>query len=254
VIVIVHGYAEHSGRYAHVGDFLAERGYAVHAFDLRGHGRSPGPRVFVRSFDEYLTDLRALASDLTDRYHGAPLALLGHSMGGTIVALAAAERDPRVDAVLLSGAGLPAPGRGRRLMVLLLRLVGRFFPRLRLIKLKAADVSRDPEVVRMYDEDPLVYRGRMPMGLLSAMFNAGRRIDAETEQVDAPLLAMHGTADALTQPEGSRRFVDRASSHDKTLRLYDGLYHEILNEPERERVLADIGAWLDARFAPAPPK
>jgi alpha-beta hydrolase superfamily lysophospholipase len=244
-LAIVHGYAEHSGRYAYVGEAIAARGYAVHAVDLRGHGRSEGPRAFVRSFDAYLADLRAFLDRVRATTPGAAVFLLGHSMGGTIVALAAVADRPAVEGILLSG---PVTVRNApRLFERVINVIARVAPMLPLTKLSAGAVSRDPEVVRRYDEDPLVYRGRMRVGLLAAMLRAARRVDSGIAKMSLPVLFMHGTADQLTTPEGSRDLYERAASSDKTLKLYDGLYHEILNEPERDEVIADIAAWLAAR-------
>lgn len=247
VLVIVHGYAEHSGRYEYVGAWLARRGYAVHALDLRGHGRSEGERVFVRSFNEYLDDVDAFLARVRERHAGATPWLLGHSMGGSIVALSAVTRRPGVRGLLLSGAGLKATSHTPWIVTRIMLLLGRFAPRLRIRKLAAETVSRDPEVVALYDSDPLNFRGKMPAGLVAAMIRAGRVIEQRMDTIDDPLLIMHGTADALTNPEGSQELYRRAASADKTLKLYEGLYHEIMNEPEKEQVLADIAAWLDAR-------
>jgi acylglycerol lipase len=249
-IVIVHGYAEHSGRYEYVGGWLAARGYAVHALDLRGHGKSGGERVFVRSFNEYLDDVDAFLARVRARHSGADPWLLGHSMGGSIVALAAVTRRPDVPGLLLSGAGLGAPPTPR-LVTRIMLLLGRFTPRLRLRRLASATVSRDPAVVAWYDADPLNFRGKMPAGLVAAMIRSARVVDQRMETIDYPLLIMHGTEDALTRPAGSEALYRRASSTDKTLKLYAGLFHEILNEPEKDDVLADIVAWLDARAGAA---
>ena len=246
VLALVHGYAEHSGRYDYVGSWLAERGYAVHALDLRGHGHSEGERVFVRSFNEYLDDVDAFLALVRARHGGATPWLLGHSMGGSIVALAAVTRRPRVRGLLLSGAGLTAPPTPK-LVTRILLLLGHFTPRVRLRKLAAATVSRDPEVVAWYDADPLNFRGKMPAGLIGAMIRSALCVDERMERIDQPLLIMHGTEDALTRPAGSEALYRRASSTDKTLKLYPGLFHEILNEPEKDEVLADIANWLDAR-------
>ncbi len=246
-LVIVHGYAEHSGRYDYAGGGLAQRGYAVYALDLRGHGRSEGERVFVRSFDEYMDDVDVFLVRVRERHGGAMPWLLGHSMGGTIVALSAITRRPEVRGLLFSGAGLTAPAKTPRLVTRILLLLGRFTPRLRLRKLDSATVSRDPAVVALYDSDPLNFRGKMPAGLVAAMIRAARVIEERMDTIDQPLLIMHGTADALVRPEGSEALFRRAASTDKTLRLYEDLYHEILNEPEKEQVLADIAGWLDAR-------
>lgn len=247
VLCIVHGYAEHSGRYDYVGGWLARRGYAVHALDLRGHGHSEGDRVFVRSFNEYLDDVDAFLALVRARHGGTAPWLLGHSMGGSIVALSAVTRRPDVRGLLFSGAAFAATSGAPRFVTRIMLLLGRFAPRLRLRKLAAATVSRDPDVVAWYDADPLNFRGKMPAGLIASMIRAGRVINKRMETIDRPLLIMHGAEDALANPAGSEALYRRAASADKTLKLYPGLYHEILNEPEKDQVLADIAAWLDAR-------
>jgi alpha-beta hydrolase superfamily lysophospholipase len=261
VMVIVHGYAEHCGRYDYVGRWLAQRGVAVEAFDLRGHGKSPGPRAVVRSFDEYFADLEAELAEVERRHRGVPLFLLGHSMGGGIVAHyvirmsskregvpdgAAMPRPHDFAGILLSGAGI----RGRRTLpkpvLWLVRLIGRFFPKVRLTKLNAGDVSRDPDVVALYDSDPLNYRKGMPAGTLLAMIKAGLETNAHLDRFALPLFAFHGSEDVLTDPEGSRQLYEQAVSTDKTLKIYEGFYHEVLNEPEKDEVLADILTWVNA--------
>ncbi|MEX0749489.1 MAG: lysophospholipase [Dehalococcoidia bacterium] len=246
-VVLVHGYAEHSGRYDHVGEALATAGYAVHAYDQRGHGRSEGERALVRSMDEYLDDLDVFMALIAARHDAAtPVFILGHSMGGGIVTLHAIERRPNVRGVLLSGAAVMGEQRlGVRGWII--ATVGRFFPKLPLVKLEAETVSRDPDVVRLYDADPLNYRGCMKAGLVAAMMRGSQRIARGMTSIRYPLLIMHGTEDALVPSEASTRLYEAASSEDKTLKLYDGLYHEIFNEPERHGVFADLIAWLDAR-------
>ncbi len=248
-IAIVHGYAEHSGRYEHVGKRFAAAGYAVYALDLRGHGRSEGERALVRSVDEYVSDAAALLSRVRDRQPGAPLVILGHSMGGLIVALMIAGETHELTCAVLSGPVLRAAGGPARLVELLFRALSRLFPKLPLAKLDSAKVSRDPAVVAAYDGDPLVYRGRIKLGLIGAMMRAVRAMQSKMKDVTLPLLIVHGAEDGLADPEGSRLLHERARSSDKTLRIYDGLYHEIFNEPERDQVLSDVIAWLDERVA-----
>lgn len=246
-LVIVHGYAEHSGRYQHVAEYLTARGYAVEALDLRGHGRSDGPRASVRSVDEYHDDVTVFLARVRKRRPDSPIFVLGHSMGGSIVVIAVIRDLLDVAGVILSGAGLRAKQETPRVVQQLVRLIAWLFPRLPLRKLAAADVSRDPEVVARYEGDSLVYRGGMPAGTIAALISAGKETARRMEEFSLPVLIMHGMEDALTAPEGSRELYDRASAADKTLKLYDGLYHEILNEPEKEQVLTDLVAWLDGR-------
>lgn len=248
-LIVVHGYAEHAGRYDRLAARLTKRGFAVHAFDLRGHGLSDGERVLVRSFTEYLDDLDSFMTRVQAIASTRPVFLLGHSMGGTIVTLAMLSRRPALSGLLLSGAGLPVDvGVGQKLFGRVLMALGRIAPALRLRTLAAETVSRDPAVVAGYDADPLNYRGRMPAGTLAAMIRALRFIDKHESELSAPVLIMHGTADALTDPVGSRRLYQRAASADKALKVYDGLYHEILNEPEQDDVMGDIAAWIEARL------
>jgi alpha-beta hydrolase superfamily lysophospholipase len=246
-VVIVHGYAEHSGRYEWVGARLAEAGFAAHAYDLRGHGRSDGPRATVRSFREHLGDLESLLAIVRDESGDRPLFLLGHSMGGCVVALEAAIRQPDVRGIILSGPAVGEMPRAMRLVLPILGLIARARPGIGLRTLAAADVSRDPAVVEAYDHDPLVYRGRMPVGTVAAIGRSIRRIHRDAANIHQPILFLHGTNDALVDAQASQVLYERVSSPDRTLKLYEGLSHEVLNEPEREQVMADVLSWLEQR-------
>lgn len=250
VVAICHGFAEHSGRYSEVAEYLNERGYVTEALDLRGHGRSDGVRVHVHSFNEYLNDLGRFLKNARVRNPGLPIVLLGHSMGGGIAALYVIALQPGLAGVILSG---PAIGSdfiklswSRRLILKVMSVA----PRLRLPGMPATAVSRDPEVVRAYEEDPLVFRGGSTFAHAIAGARALSRGARDMEQFELPLLMVHGTADLLVPVAGSEEFNQRAHSSDKTLKLYQGLYHEVLNEPERLEVLGDIATWLDERFSP----
>ncbi len=247
-LAIVHGYGEHSGRYQWVGERLAAAGYAVHAYDLRGYGRSDGPRALVRSFNEHLNDLDAFLKLLRAESGDATPFLLGHSMGGCVAALYAEVRQPALKGLVLSGPAVKLPGGlGLKVLTLVMRGVAKVRPSAAMRPLKAATVSRDPAVVASYESDPLVYRGGIPAGTLVAIGRAITRIQAGMESITMPLLLLHGTADELCEPEGSKQLDARAGSTDKTLKLYEGLAHEVLNEPEKEEVLGDLREWLDAR-------
>lgn len=250
-VVIIHGYAEHSGRYDWTGERLAEAGFATYALDLPGHGQSGGEQALVRSMNEFLNDVRLFVSLVRGWSPGLPLFVLGHSMGGLITTLYLAVDKPDLRGAVLSGAVLAGPNRGRGMRERLARIIGRFLPRLRVASLDSADISRDPAVVQAYDADPLVYRGRIKAGLAAAMVRGGQRADDDAPGIATPILILHASDDRLSSPAGSQRLFERIASTDKTLKIYDGLYHEILNEPERDTVIADIIAWLSERTSPA---
>jgi len=241
VLAICHGYAEHSGRYAEVAAYLNEHGYVVEGLDLRGHGRSSGERVTVQSFSEFWDDLDAFLARVRDRNPGQPLFLLGHSMGGGVVTSYLLARKPVLDGLLLSGAAMLGPRPQPR------PVASPDTENRARAPLPATAISRDPVVVAAYENDPLVYRGAPNPNAGAASAAAYELVQRSMGSVSLPLLVMHGTDDLLVPFHGSEILFARAASTDKTLKLYPGLYHEILNEPERLQVLADITSWLDAR-------
>jgi len=249
-VVLAHGAGEHSGRYAHVGARLAGSGYAVHALDHRGHGRSAGRPMYIDNMGDVVADLGTFIRSVLARHPGQPLVLLGHSMGGLIALAYAIAGQDDIDALVLSGplAALAAASPVQRLVAQALSTIA---PRLGLLAVDPNLVSRDPDVVRAYIEDPLVFHGKLPARTIAQLAATVSRFPTETPAVTVPLLVMLGSADRLVPPAGGRMVHERASSADKTLLVYDGLYHEILNEPEKDRVMDDLVGWLDARWPPA---
>ena len=243
-VAIVHGYAEHCGRYQWTAEQLAGAGFAVHAYDLRGHGQSEGARVFVKSFREHLDDLDAFLALVRAESGDRPVFLLGHSMGGMIVTLYCSIRHRELAGLITSGAAVSRPGGLLRVMAGVIGMIARVRPTLGVRRLAAATVSRDPAVVEAYDNDPLVFRGKMPAALMASFGRALSRIQDDMDTISLPLLVMHGTADELAPAEGAQALYDAVASSDKTLKLYEGLAHEILNEPEKEQVMDDLRAWL----------
>jgi lysophospholipase len=250
VIVLVHGLGEHSGRYEHVVARLVDEGYAVHTLDHRGHGRSDGPRALIEDMDHVVADLDALVDQAVAAHPGVPVFLLGHSMGGLISLRYALAHQDRLDGLVLSAclAQLdPVP----RPLELVARTLSVIAPRAPLIALDSALVSRDPTVVSDYRSDPLVHHGKIPARTAVQLADSVERFPETVSAITVPVLILYGTADGLCPPAGSVMLGERIGSSDKTVNAYEGLFHEILNEPERERVLDDIGGWLAVR-APAP--
>ena len=241
--LLVHGFAEHCGRYEHLATWLATRGVAVHAFDQQGHGRSSGPRCYVHRFSDFLDDAeRALSIARTPR-PDLPLFVIGHSMGGLVTAALAVERTPDVAGFVLSGAALRPPVPLSRARRWLLALARRIAPKLSFPSgLDPEALSTDPEVVRAYLEDPLVER-RITASLAAELFAAMDRTSSRGNAVARPLFALHGEDDAICPPDGSRDFAT-AAPRGSYLGL-PGMRHEIFNEPQREEVYALVLGWMN---------
>jgi lysophospholipase len=247
VVVIVHGFGEHSGRYGYAADRLSGEGYLTLALDHHGHGESDGPRGRI-SFAGAVADLDRLVDMATQSAPDLPVFMLGHSMGGAIALRYALAHGERLAGLILSGPLVQVEGRAAA--KLLGRALGSVAPGLPLARLDPNLVSRDPEVVRAYREDPLVHHDPLPAGTVAEFLRYAATLPDEVHRIELPTLLLYGTADGLCAPEGSVLVAERIGSGDLETKPYEGLYHEILNEPERDRVLDDICAWLDAR-APA---
>lgn len=254
-LVVIHGYGEHGGRYAPLAARLAPLGFAVHVADLRGHGQSPGRRGHVDRFEQYLQDVRALLRVAATGTAGTPLIVLGHSLGGLIAALLAEEGwgddlDQVPSALVLSSPflRLAAPPSGLKLAAA--RLLSRIAPSCDVGNtLDAADLSHDPAVLESYREDPLVHHVATARWAVETLAAQRRALDG-APRLTLPLLVVHGTADAIAEPAATRALFAAAGSADKTCLSYEGAYHELFNEVERDEVIADLAAWLE-RHIPA---
>ena len=250
VMLLVHGFAEHAGRYDEMAMYFANRGFAVHAYDQAGHGRTPGPRGHVDRFERLLDELSRFVEQIGSEHPDLPIVLVGHSMGGLVVAATAAFRRPPVDRIVLSGALLELPSKGsldRTLRIAVARVLSRLAPRLGLTTgLDAEGLSRDPEVVRRYREDPFV-KDRMTARFATGLFAMVSRVREAAGRIERPILILHGEADPICPAEGSRRLfaaLEPQIAKQSRLSVYPGLRHEIFNEPERESVWQDMLAWL----------
>ena len=250
VVVLVHGLKDHSSRYAALATALVARNCAVYAFDLRGHGRSGGGRVRIERFEEYLLDLDHVLAHARKAEPGRPVFLFGHSMGGAIATLHTLTRpaEPALQGLVLSAPALKAGSDVSAFLIGTTRFLGAVLPWLPVLDLDDEAFSRDPAVVADLRGDPWVYHGKGAARTAARLLGALERIQERMAQMKAPLLVLHATEDRLTNPEGSKQLHARAASTDKTLKIYPGLYHDLLHEPEQATVLGDIVGWVAARL------
>lgn len=245
VVVLAHGLHEHGGRYGYLAERLNGSGYAVYAVDHRGHGRSGGPPANIGSMSGVLDDFHQLRRTAEAEQPGLPLFLLGHSLGGLIaVEYLLAYGEAGLAGLAVSGPLVDTSGANRAQLALA-PLLGRLAPNLGVTPLSSAAVSRDAEVVRDYEQDPLNHHGKIVARTGAEILRAAQDALRRMPELTLPVLVMHGTADRLVPVVAAQRVYDSVSSTDRTLRTYDGLYHEIFNEPERDAVLDDLVAWLD---------
>ena len=247
VVIIIHGLAEHIGRYNHVGKFFSLFGYAVEAYDLRGHGKSEGKRVFIDSIYEHVSDLKLYVHYVKKQYPGKRIFLLGHSMGGEVSCIYSIENQSAVSGLILSGAVIKISDDISPLLQKLSGIVAAILPNLPITKIDSIGISRDKNVVELYDNDPLVYRGGTLARTGAEIIKGTKYIKNNMKQINIPILIMHGTSDRLADPNGSCQLYDGVTSSDKTLKLFENYYHEILNEPDKEKVMQDIIQWIDER-------
>jgi len=244
VVLLTHGVSEHTGRYQHVAEKLVEAGYAVYGLDHHGHGRSAGTPGNIGSMKGLVDDVQSLRRLAEDAQPDVPVYLLGHSLGGLIALdyLVTQGQDGLAGAVL-SGAAVD-PSVGTRVERAIAPLLSRVLPNLAIVELGIDDISRDPSVVQAYRDDPLVYTGKVRARTGAEILTAIQRVSAGLPELTLPMLVLHGGEDRLAAPSGGKRVYESIGSTDKRLKIYDGLFHEIFNEPEQDDVLVDVVEWL----------
>jgi alpha-beta hydrolase superfamily lysophospholipase len=245
VVVIVPGFNSHSGQYLWVGDQLAVRGLAVYCLDLRGRGRSDGDRFFVQEFSDYISDVSSLIELAKSREPGLPVYLLGHSAGGVTACGYTLEKQSELAGLICESFAFQVPD----FALAVLKGLSHIAPHAHVLKLKNEDFSRDPKVVQSMNSDPLIANEVQPTQTVAAMVRADERLKKEFSLITLPVLILHGTADKATKPAGSQFFYDTTGSTDKTLKLYEGHYHDLLNDIGKEEVLADISSWIHAHIS-----
>jgi acylglycerol lipase len=249
VLMVVHGLAEHSGRYTNLVDYFVPGNYAVYALDHQGHGRSEGLPGYVSSFSDYLVDLKTFFELIRQTHQSTKIYLVGHSMGGLIAASYTAQYPEDPAGLALSSPTLKAGSSISSKDILMAKITAALFPKMGIAMLDSSAISRDKKVIEAYNQDPLVHHGKIKARLACELLKAmDGKLTAQMSKIDLPILIMQGSLDRLSNPDGSQRLFVTVKSKDKTLKNFEGLYHELFNEPEHPQVLEFMGNWLNSRL------
>ena len=249
VVVICHGVNSHGGQYGWTGEQLQAAGFAVYALDLRGRGKSDGARFYVENVADYVSDVAATVKLAKSREPGLPVFLLGHSAGGVVSCVYTLENQAELSGLICESFAFKVYAPDFALAII--KGLSRIAPRLPVLKLKNADFSRDPKAVQALNADPLTANEVQPAVTVAALVRADERLKREFPLITLPVFILHGTVDKATVPSGSQFFYDTAGSKDKTLRFYEGHFHDLLNDLGKETVMADIKSWIDKRLTAA---
>ena len=246
VLLVVHGLGEHCGRYMNVVNHFVPLGYAVYGLDHIGHGRSEGTREFVERFEDYTNTLTTHYNMVKGWQTGKPVFLLGHSMGALIASCYLLNHQANFRGAVLSAPFIKVSDSISQATITIGKILSVLTPRAGLVTLDANGISRDSEVVKAYVNDPLVFHGKTPVRLGAELLKAMLYVTAKAHRITLPLIVVQGGEDRLIDPACAQILYDKAGSKDKTIKVYEGLYHEVFNEPERARVLKDVETWLAA--------
>jgi len=246
VVVISHGLNAHSGLYEWAAQQFTSNGLAVYALDHRGRGRSEGERFFVEKFSDWTEDLATFIDIVKSREPGLPVFLLGHSAGGVIASGYTLAHQDEIAGLIVEDIAyqIPAP----EIALAILKGVSKVAPHAHVLKLKNEDFSRDPAVVAALNADPLIAGEKQPSETVAELVRADELLKKNFQKITLPLLILHGTADKVTKPHGSQEFYEKTGSSDKTLKLYEGHFHDLLADIGKQQVMADIQAWIDAHL------
>lgn len=248
VLLVVHGMGEHSGRYMNVVNHFVPLGYAIYALDHLGHGKTEGPRTYVERFSDFTDTLSIFYQMVTGEQPDKPTFLLGHSMGGGIAANYLLDHQQDFTGAVLSAPTIKVGDKVTSGTILMAKVLSKVAPKAGVMAIDPAGVSKDPAVVDAYIQDPLVYHGKISARLGAELLIGMMRITDEVSNIRLPFIVVQGGDDILVDPVGAKMLYEQASSSDKTIRFYEGLHHEVFNEPERLVALKDVEAWLEAHL------
>jgi acylglycerol lipase len=247
LVVLCHGLNAHSGYYGWAAEQLVGAGYAAYAPDLRGRGKSDGDRFYVDTIEDYAGDVDLAVKLAQSRHPGLPVFLLGHSAGGVVSCIYVLDHPAELAGFICEDFAFQVPGPELALAVI--KGLSHLAPHANVLKLHNENFSRDPEAVARMNADPLIANEVQPTQTIAALVRADERLKREFSRISLPVFILHGTEDKVTKPSGSQAFYDAAGSKDKTLKLYEGHYHDLLNDAGKETVMADILGWIAARLA-----
>ncbi len=242
-VLIVHGLSEHSGRYSKLASILVSSQYAVYGIDNIGHGKSDGRRAFITDFNIYRDTIKQYYDIIRESISG-PIFMLGHSMGGLIAASYLLKYQTGLSGAILSSPALKPPKHISKATIFLGNIISSIAPKLGVMKLNSSHISTDKSIADSYREDPLVYKGRVSARLSSEMIKAMKNISINAQKIELPILIMQGGDDKIVDPEGAKNLYNLIASNDKELKIYKGLYHEILNETDNKEIIQDLKSWI----------
>ena len=248
-ILIIHGLGEHSGRYMNVVNHFVPLGYAVYALDHPGHGKSEGTRVYIDQFDDFIQTVEILFYKIQKEQSGKKIVVLGHSMGGLIATHFIGKYQGQIAAGVLSGPAVKIPDNTPGIVVAMGKILSKLLPKAGVIDLDVEGISRDPKVVEAYQKDPLVNHGKTTARLGAELLSAMEKVPEIAANIKIPIIILQGSADRLVNPKGAQMLYDLIPHDDKVLKIFDGYYHEVFNEPEHKQVLAIVEKWLEEHLS-----
>jgi len=248
ILLIAHGLAEHSGRYMNLVNHLVPSGYAVYGIDHIGHGKSDGKRAYVERFQDYTETLKNYFDMIQEWQPNKSIFLIGHSMGGLISAAYLLNHQDELSGAVLSGPSIKVPDNISKAVIFVGKMLSIIIPGAGLVRLDSDGLSRDSSVVEAYVNDPLVYTGKATARLGAELIKAMQNVTLQAANINLPIMIAQGSDDKLVDPGGAQLLYDLIGSKDKTIKIYNGLYHEIFNEPEHEQVLNDVTTWIDSHL------